>query len=144
MKIPHTMKLLLALAILINVIIATAQAQLTATTSPVKIVGQKATVELAMTNNLPYAVESARATCFLLNNQGEMIGQSSKWVIGGTKDRPSLPAKAGTGYNFVITTPQPLAAANITAKVSFSSVVLSGGRLADVTKDVSVKAETRQ
>jgi hypothetical protein len=69
-----------------------------------------------------------------------MVGQSAKWTIGGGKDRPALPTKAGTTYNFVITSSQPFSTTNLTAKVSFSRVVLSGNKLADVTKDVSVTA----
>ena len=120
--------------------VLTAQAQLTVTVSPVKITGQKAIVPLAMTNNLAESVQSARALCFLLDGQGKMIGQSAKWVIGGTKDRPALEPKHGTTFNFVITSPQPFTTTNLTAKVSFSRAVLDGGKLADVQKDVSVTA----
>ena len=117
---------------------AIANAQLAITVAPVKIAGQKAIVSLAMTNNLAEPVESARAICFLLDEQGKMVGQSAKWVIGGGKDRPALPPKSGTTYNFVITSPQPLTTTNLTTKVSFSRVVLDGGKLADVTKTVTI------
>jgi hypothetical protein len=70
------------------------QAQLAVTVSPPKIVGQKTVVKLAMKNNLADKVESARAVCFLLDDQGTMVGQSTQWVIGGTKDRPALEPKA--------------------------------------------------
>jgi hypothetical protein len=83
-------------------------------------------------------VESARAVCFLLDDQGKVIGQSTKWVIGGTKDRPALEPKKETTFNFVITSPQPFTTTNLTAKVSFSRVILSGGQAADVGKAVSV------
>ena len=112
------------------------QAQLAATVSPMKIISTKAIVLLAMTNNLSAPVESARAVCFLLDDQGRMVGQSSKWVIGGTKDRPVLQPKAGTTFNFVISSPQPFTTTNLTAKVSFSRVVLNGGKLANIPYDV--------
>ena len=114
------------------------QAQLVVTVSPTKITSQKAVVLLAMTNNLAESVVSARAVCFLLDDQGKMVGQSSKWVIGGTKDRPALPPKAGTTFNFVITSPQTFVTTNLSAKVSFSRVVLDGNKLADVSKNVAV------
>ena len=117
-----------------------AAAQFAVTVSPVKITGQKAVVSLAMTNHLAESLESARALCFLLDGQGKMIGQSAKWVVGGSKDRPALEPKNGTTFNFVITSPQPFTTTNLTAKVSFSRVVLDGGKLADVQKDVSVTA----
>jgi hypothetical protein len=67
-----------------------------------------------------------------------MVGQSAKWVIGGTQDRPALISKDGTTFNFVITSAQPFITTNLSAKVSFSRVVLDGGKLADVTKAVMV------
>jgi hypothetical protein len=115
-----------------------AQAHLVVAVSPVKIVGQKAVVPLAMTNNLVEPVESARAVCFLLDGQGKIVGQSTKWVIGGTKNRPALQQTAGTTFNFIITSPQPFTTTNLMAKISFSRVVLDGGKLADVRQDVSV------
>ncbi|MEI8287900.1 MAG: hypothetical protein WCH99_00390 [Verrucomicrobiota bacterium] len=116
----------------------TVQAQLAVTVAPPKITAQKAIVSLAMTNNLTESVGSARAICFLLDEQGKMIGQSSKWVIGGTKDRPALSPKNGTTFNFVITSQKPFTTTNLTAKVSFSRVVLNGDKLADVTKAVII------
>ena len=121
----------------------TAQAQLAVTVSPVKITGQKAIVPLAMTNHLAESIESARAVCFLLDDQGKMIGQSTKWVIGGTKDRPALPPKFGTTYNFVITSQQPFTTTNLTAQVSFSRVILADGKLADARKEVVITTATK-
>lgn len=112
--------------------------QLNVTVFPPKVTGQKTIVSLAITNNLAESVESARAICFLMDDQGKMFGQSSKWVIGGTKDRPSLISKEGTTFNFVITSPQPFATTNLIAKISFSRVVLAGGRLADIRHAVTV------
>jgi len=119
----------------------TASAQLDVTVLPVKLAGQKAVLQLAMTNNLADPVESARAVCFLVDGQGRMVGQSTKWVIGGTKDRPPLPSKSGTTYNFVISGPEPFVATNLTAKVSFARVTLGGGRLADVAKEVRIEPQ---
>lgn len=118
----------------------TVQAQLAVTVSPLKTRGQKAIVSLAMTNNLVEPVESARAVCFLLNDQGKMVGQSTKWVVGGTTSLPALQPKSGTTFNFVITSPLPFTTTNLTAKVSFSRVVLAGGQVADVNKVVNVKS----
>jgi hypothetical protein len=102
----------------------TAQAQLAVTVSPVKITGQRVVVPLALTNHLPQSVESARAMCMVLNAQGKMVGQASKWVIGGAPNRSALPPQAGTTYNFVITSPRLLETTNLTARIVFSRVVL--------------------
>jgi hypothetical protein len=117
------------------------QAQFAVTVSPPKIVGQKAVVKLAIKNNLADKIESARAVCFLLDDHGTMIGQSTQWVIGGVKDRPALEPKAETTFNFVITNPQPFTTTNLTAKVNFSRLVMEGGKPADVNKLVRVTTQ---
>jgi hypothetical protein len=101
-----------------------------------KIGGQKAIVELKLKNNLSDAVKSARAVCFLLDEQGKMVGHATKWVIG--QDKVGLEPKSETTFNFVITSPQPFTTTNLTAKVSFSRLELDGGKLADIQRDVSV------
>jgi len=118
---------------------APAQAQLAVIVSPPKIAEQKAVVELKMKNNFALNVESARAICFLLDDQGKMVGESTKWVIGGTKKRPALESKKETSFNFVITGSQPFVTTNLTAKVSFSRVILEGEKLADPKTDVLIQ-----
>jgi hypothetical protein len=113
-----------------------ATAQLAVTVTSPKVVGQKAIVELKLKNNLTDKVESARAVCFLLDEQGKMVGHATKWVIG--QNHISLEPKGETTFNFVITSPQPFTTTNLTAKVSFSRVILDGDKLADVTKAVSM------
>jgi hypothetical protein len=115
-----------------------AQAQLSVTVSPPKVVGQKAVVQLAMKNNLAAKVESARAAVFLLDDQGTMVGFGTRWVIGGTKIGPALePGKEAT-YNFVVQGQKPFATTNLSAKVSFTRVVLNGGLQIDPDKNVTI------
>jgi hypothetical protein len=59
-------------------------------------------------------------------------------VIGGSQDKAGLAAAASRTFNFVVTSPQPFTTTNLTAKISFSRVVLDGGKLADVRQSVSV------
>lgn len=125
---------LLAFTLLLN-------AQLSVTVSPPKVVGQKAVVKLAMKNNLADKVESARAVCFLLDEHSQIVGQSTKWVIG--QNKTALEPKGETTFNFVITSPQPWTTTNLTAKVSFSRVVLANGKTADVRRDVTVSAPAK-
>ncbi len=117
----------------------TVQAQLAVTVSPPKLAGQKAVVQLKLKNDFTNAVQSARAVCFLLDEQGRMVGQSTKWVIG--QNKTGLEPKCETMFNFVITSPQPFTTTNLTAKVSFSRVVLDGGKLADAAKDVRIESK---
>jgi len=115
---------------------AIAQAQLGVTVLPPKITGQKAMVSLKLENSFPEKIESARAVCFLLDAQGKMVGQSTKWVIG--QNRTGLEPGATNDFNFVITSPQPFTTTDLTAKVSFSRLVLTGGKQADVRQEVVV------
>ncbi len=119
--------------------VTTAQAQLIVTVAPPKVTDQKAVVELKMKNGLAEKIESARAICFLIDDQGKMVGESSKWVIGGSKNRPDLEPKKETSFNFVITGSQPFTTTNLTAKVSFSRVVLAGEKVADPKTDVQIQ-----
>jgi len=119
--------------ILLFVTIA-AQAQLAVTVFPVKVAGQKVLIPLTLANRFPTKIESARAVCFLLDDQGTMIGQTAKWVIG--QNKTGLAPDATNRFNFVITSPRPFVATNLIAKVSFSRVVLEGGKLADVRQQV--------
>jgi hypothetical protein len=129
------MRSITALALTLLVFIGVAQAQLTVTISPPKTVGQKATIKMTMKNGLSQKVESARAVCFLLDDQGRMVGQTTKWVIG--QNKTGLAPGATNTFNFVIASPQPFTTTNLTAKVSFSRVLLDGGKPVDVRQSVS-------
>ena len=108
-----------------------ASAQLAVTVSPVKATGQKAIVPLAMKNDFTEKIESARAVVFLLDDQGRMVGQGTRWIIGGTRDGAGLAPGATNAFNFVVSAEKPFTSTNLTAKVSCSRVVLAGGKLAD-------------
>jgi len=128
------MKLILTLLIAAS----TANAQLAIGVSPVKTTGQKAIISLTMTNNFSEKIESARAVVFLLDEQGKMVGQSTKWIIGGSDDKPGLAPSATNAFHFVITSDKLITTTNLTTKVSITRIVLEGGKLADVTKEATV------
>jgi hypothetical protein len=116
-----------------------AHAQLAVTVSPPKVVGQKTVVPLAMRNDFSERIDSARAVVFLLDEQGRTVGPpTTRWVIGGSVDKPGLAAGATNTFHFVIANDKPFPTTNLTAKVSFSRVVLEGGRIADAAKRVVV------
>ena len=118
-------------------------AQLAITVLPVKVTGQKAVVPLVLKNNFTEKVESARAVVFLLDEEGKMLGQSTRWVIGGAKNQPALESKNETKFNFVIPTTKPLTTTNLTTKVNFTRLVLEGGKLADLRNDVKIQNGTQ-
>lgn len=114
-------------------------AQLAVTVSPVKVTGQKAVVGLTMRNGFSEKIESARAVCFLLDDQGRTIGPpTTRWVIGETTTNGLAPG-ATNAFHFVITADKPFSTTNLAAKISFSRVVLEGGRLADASKEVHIE-----
>jgi hypothetical protein len=120
-----------------------AHAQLTVTVSPPEVTGQKAVVSLEMRNNLTEAVESARAVCFLTDEQGRTIGQpTTRWVIGGQSGPASnaaLAPGATNTFHFVVTADKPLTTTNLNATLQFSRVVLRGGKMADPVNDVRIQ-----
>ena len=118
---------------------AVAHADLVVNVDPPAQVGKKAIVKLKMKNTFKEKVESARAQVFLLDENHKVVGQAARWVIGGTKDKPALVPDAETTFNFVIETDKPYA----TAKVSFSRVVLQGGKLADANKEVQLQMNSK-
>lgn len=116
-----------------------AHAQLAVTVFPPSVISQKAVVPLAIRNGFAEKIESARAVVFLLDEQGKSVGQpTTRWVIGGSQGKSGLAAGATNAFHFVIASDRPFAATNLTAKVTFSRVVLEGGKLADVVRAVSV------
>lgn len=131
------MKKLIVLPLLLLTALA-CQAQLNVTVAPLKVVGQKAIVPLAFKNNLLEKIESARAAVFLFDEQGKMVGQATKWVIEENGSKTGLPAGATNSFFFVVSASKPFPTTNLTAKITFSRVVLQNGKLADTTKDVVV------
>lgn len=116
-----------------------AQAQLAVTVFPPRVIGQKAVVPFALRNGFPEQIESARAVVFLLDEQGKAISQpTTRWIVGGSGDKPGLAAGATNAFHFVIVSDKPFTTTNLTTKVSFSRLLLEGGKLADVNKDVQI------
>jgi hypothetical protein len=96
--------------------------------------GQKAILKMELHNTFTNAIESARAFVFLLDDKGKVVGQETRWIVGGTKDRPSLAQNANSTFNFVVQSSQPFTS----TKITVTRMVLEGGRLADVNKDVQI------
>ena len=100
-----------------------------------KRTGDKAVIKLEMKNTFAEKTESARAVVFLLDDRGKVVGQMTRWVIGGgTNDRPSLLPNSAADDNFVVSTAKPFT----TTKVTFNRLVLEGGKLGDATKDIAI------
>jgi len=121
----------------------TVQAQLAVSVLPLKVVGQKAIVPLALKNNMSEKIESARAVVFLIDEQGKAAAPpTTRWVIGGNTTN-GLAAGATNAFHFVITADKPFTTTNLSSKVSFTRVVLQGGKLADVSKSVQIETTNK-
>jgi hypothetical protein len=115
-------------------------AQLAVAVSRPALTGQKVVVKLTMTNTFKAKIESARAALFLLDENGSMFGQESRWVIGGTKEHSALePGKEAT-FNFVVQAGHRFTTTNLTANISFTRLVLDGGQQIDPVKNVTINS----
>ncbi|HVU09422.1 MAG TPA: hypothetical protein VHG89_12845 [Verrucomicrobiae bacterium] len=101
--------------------------------APPKNTGSKIIVKLNLQNTYSEKIQSVRAVIFLLNDQGKVVGQSTSWIIGGGKNKPSLDSNAKTTYNFVVTTDKPFTK----TKLIITRMILDGGKLASL-KDVQI------
>jgi hypothetical protein len=119
-------------------LVAPVRAQLAVAVERVQATGQKAVVPLVMSNRFGESIDSARAVCFVLDDAGKMVAQATRWVIGGTKDRPPLASGATNTFHFVVASEKPFTTTNLTARLSFTRIVLAGGKLADPSKDVKL------
>jgi hypothetical protein len=120
---------------------AVVQAQLSVIIMPLKIGVQKVVVPLKLKNNLANKVESARAVCFLLDERGSMIAESTKWVIG--QKMAALDPQAETTFNFIVTGRQPFLTTNLTAKISFTRLMLATNIVGNVKRDINITTLTK-
>jgi hypothetical protein len=117
---------------------AGANAQLTVTVLPPKVAGQKAAVPLGLKNDFAEAIQSARAVVFLFDEQGKVLGQDTRWIIGGSQGMTGLAAGATNVFHFVVAGQKPFLTTNLTTKVSITRLVLDGGKVVDPTKAVQI------
>src|SRR5438876_12237516 len=95
-------------------------------------IGNKAVIKLLLKNTFTEEITSARAVIFLLDDNGKVTGQATRWVIGGTKENPKLGPKQSATYTFVILTEKPFTK----TKVSLSRLILEAGKVVDPAKNV--------
>jgi hypothetical protein len=117
-------------------------AALEVTVSPPQVVNKRALIRLGLKNTFPTRIETALAGAVLMDEQGKIAGQSSRLVIGGSRrsvpgQKPGLPAGATNVFYWVIPADKSTST-NLTAKVSFTRLVLEGGRVAEPRTDVRI------
>src|ERR1043165_28283 len=80
----------------------TASAQLTVTILPTTMASTKAIVPLALRNDFTQKVEGVRAVMFLLDDRGKVVGQATRWIVGGDRQHPPLEVGATNTFHFVV------------------------------------------
>src|SRR5437899_9691893 len=116
------------LTAMIGLLGATGQAALLVKLDEPKPAGSKTVVKITMKNTFKENVESARATLFLIDDNGKVVGQNTGWVIGGArKKQPPLAADASTTFSFVVSPPKPF----VRTRLAFSRITLLDSRPAD-------------
>ena len=136
----HLIKIFTRVVVLWAMSIGIVSAGLIIQSSPAKTTGNKTVIKLDLKNTGASEIGSVRATVFLLDAQGQMVGQAARWILGGTKDRPGLAPEAKTTYNFVVTGTKPFAQ----TKLMVNRIVFADGHLGDVLKDVTIETETNR
>ncbi|MBI1178443.1 hypothetical protein GC207_13495 [bacterium] len=116
-----------------------ANAQLAVNVSSVKAVGQKAAVPMEFKNTFTEKIESARAVVFLSDAEGKVVGQSTRWIIGGKKSRPPMKPNSTNTFNFVVSLTTPHPSTNLKATVKVTRLVLEHGRTVDPNQEVIIK-----
>jgi hypothetical protein len=131
--------------ILISVIAAwisicgSAHAELIIKTSEPKTYGQKTIIKMELHNTFTNIIESARAVVFLSDEKGKVVGRETRWIIGGTKDRPPLAPDGKAIFNFVVQHEKPFTK----SKVIVTKLTVENGGLTDLGKDVRIEAAAK-
>jgi len=116
--------------------VGNAQAALILKAAGTKTYGQKTVVKMELQNTFTNVIESARAVVFLLDDVGKVVGQETRWIIGGSKEKPILPPDSKMTFNFVVQSAKPF----VKTKIVVTRLVLEGGRVADANKDSHIES----
>jgi hypothetical protein len=100
---------------------------------------QKTLIKLDLHNTFTNKIESARGVMFLLDEKGKVVGQESRWIIGGTKDRPPLAADGNSTFYFVVPTSKPFSK----TKLTVTKLILEGGQQINAAQHVKVESAVK-
>jgi hypothetical protein len=125
----------------LTLLVLNASASLVVETRPLSLAGQKAVVRLDMKNTFDEEVRAARATVFLIDQNGKVQAEATHWVIGGNKNIPGLAPGATNSFSFVLTAPKALSATNWSTRIRFNRVILAQDKLANLESEVVVTSK---
>ena len=103
--------------------------------APAKLTGSKAVIGLDLENTYSQKIKSVRAAIFLFDDHGKVVGQETRWIIGGTQDKPALAPATQAKYDFVVTMTKPFTRSQLIV----TRIALDDGKMGDVLKDVQIQ-----
>ena len=132
--------LVIAVAFVVLASTVTSQAALIVKVNEPEAFTKKTILKLELQNTFAQEIQSVKAVVFAMDDKGAVVGQATRWIVGGTKDNPPLAPSSKTTFNFVIPIEKPFTK----TKLVVTRVVLEGGKLADVSKDVEIRSAEKQ
>ena len=116
------------------------EAQLAVNVFAPRIAGQRAIFPLALSNGFPSTIESARAVMFLLDSEDKVVGQGSRWIIGGDTNRIGLSAAATNIFHFVV----PInGKAFVSQRLTVTTLKVSNNKSANPVTDLKVTYQAK-
>ena len=93
----------------------------------------KALVQLELKNTFEQNIKGARVWVFLMDDEGKVVGNKAKWIIGGDqKGKAALESEKTEAYSIAVDTQRKATK----SKITFSRLILEDGTLIDPRKHV--------
>ncbi len=93
-------------------------------------------IKMDLHNSFPDQIKSAEAVVFLMSDKGKVVGQKSRWILGGPDRRPALAPGSSTSFFFVVSNADSFT----TAKVLVTRLIFENGKLGNILRDVKVQS----
>lgn len=93
-------------------------------------------IKMDLHNSFADQIKAVEAVVFLMNDKGKVVGQKSRWILGGPDRRPPLDAGSSASFFFVVSNAQSFA----TTKVLVTRIVFENGKLGNILRDVKIQS----
>jgi hypothetical protein len=102
--------------------------------APAKSTGSKAIIKLSLQNTFSQRIDLVRAAVFLTDEQGKVVGQATRQIIGGGKNNPPLDPAGKAVYYFLVPAAKPFTK----TKVLISRIILENNEIVDPVKQSQI------
>lgn len=131
-----TMKTITLMVLLLFPCAISVHAALELTVGKPKTYTKLTVIKMDLHNSFTDQIKSAEAVVFLMSDKGKVVGQKSRWILGGPERRPSLAPDSSTTFFFVVSNAQSFA----TTKVLVTRIVFENGKLGNILRDVKIQS----